>query len=345
LSERIIDKKDNIALASSCVAFVISVFLAFKTRDFKAITSAIFFLTTISTYTLKIIMKKYKYTGKATHFGTCGELVQGYDKDKKPFHVTLPINKTSTVEVILSKSFGLKIDGPKGMSKIKKAAFNTLKILKKSNYTVSLERWSDLHVGKGMGSSTADIVATSKAIMDAFSIEGQDSDLIEVATNIESSDGTMVDGMCAFNHKTGEVLHKYSWYPKLNICMIIPKSVYNTESVSFGGKEAESENFETILKLLLEGEANKDELKFAEAATTSAEINQEYLVNPYFSKYHDKIEELGAIGIAVGHTGTVCGILFASGKEGAKAAGRCSTELKKELVHDEGTVIELVKVV
>ena len=268
-----------------------------------------------------------------TAAGTCGELVQGFTSQGVPFHVTCPIAKTATVTVTArpAPEFTITQIDP-GLSKLAQALRRTSALLALEPLEVRVEHWSDLDVGKGMGSSTADIVAAARALA---AIAGRDlspAELAGIATSIESSDGSMYPGLVAFNQKTGGVVDTFAWWPQFVILMITPAQVFNTESADFSGKQECGAQFDAILASLRTASARRDSSAFAAAATLSASINQRFVPNPYHALLEDRIGDFGALGINVGHTGTVLGLLFDAADSGAmKAATSASVELQRLL--------------
>lgn len=268
-----------------------------------------------------------------TAAGTCGELVQGFTAAGVPFHVTCPIARTATVTVTVRPAAALTITqiGP-GLSKVAQAIRHTARLLGLDQLEVQVEHWSDLDIGKGMGSSTADIVAAARALAAAADQTLSPAQLASIATAIESSDGSMYPGLVAFNHKTGDVLEQFSWWPQFVILMITPDQRFNTESADFSGKERFGSEFDDILDKLRKAAAQQDASAFAQAATRSASINQQFVPNPYHALIANRIDEFGALGINVGHTGTVLGLLFdARDPLAIKAAASASVQLQQLL--------------
>lgn len=103
--------------------------------------------------------------GVGTGVGTCGELVQGVMSDGRNFHVTYPITMSSTVTVRLRESNEWEMKGiPSGRRKLSKAIQTCAERVGHGPKEVHVEHSSDLEVGKGLGSSTADIVAAARAV-------------------------------------------------------------------------------------------------------------------------------------------------------------------------------------
>lgn len=268
-----------------------------------------------------------------TAAGTCGELVQGFTSKGIPFHVTCPISKTSTVTVTVrpSPEFAItQIDT--GLSKLAQSLRQTSLLLELEPLEVRVEHWSDLDIGKGMGSSTADIVAAARALAAVADHELTPEQLAKIATSIESSDGSMYPGLVAFNQKTGDVLEQFSWWPQFVVVMVTPPQIFNTESANFTGKHKLGAQFDEILNDLHTAAAEQDTLAFANAASRSASLNQRFVPNPYHALLEDRINDFGALGINVGHTGTVLGLLFdATDNSAMKAAASASVELQRLL--------------
>ncbi len=268
-----------------------------------------------------------------TAAGTCGELVQGFTADGSPFHVTCPISKSATVTVTArpAPEFTITQIDP-ALSKLARALRQAAMLLELEPLEIRVERWSDLDIGKGMGSSTADIVAASRALAAVTDRDISAWQLARIATSIESSDGSMYPGLVAFDQKTGRVLERFAWWPQFVIVMITPQQVFNTESADFSGKEKHGAEFDELLDGLRAAARQRDSLAFAGAATRSAVINQRFVPNPYYAMLADRVESLGALGINVGHTGTVAGLLFDAADESAmKAAANASMELHRLL--------------
>jgi L-threonine kinase len=268
-----------------------------------------------------------------TAAGTCGELVQGFTSGGVPFHVTCPIAKTATVTVTVrpAPEFTITQIEP-GLGKLAQSLRQTAHLLRLEPLEIRVEHWSDLDVGKGMGSSTADIVAAARALAAATDRTLSPEQLAQIATSVESSDGSMYPGLVAFNQKTGDVLEHFTWWPQFVILMITPPQIFNTESANFTGKHKLGAQFDEILASLRTAATHRDTAAFAAAASQSARINQRFVPNPYHALLDDRIEDFGALGINVGHTGTVLGLLFDAADAAAmKAAATASVELHRLL--------------
>lgn len=269
--------------------------------------------------------------GRGTALGTCGEFAQGILSEGTPFHVTCPINKSATVVVSLREAKALKILGlGEHHRKLELAIQHTVELLDLGAMEVMVRHWSDLDIGKGMGSSTADVLAGVRAIADAVGgsltpeIEGR------VAATVESSDGSMYPGIAAVNHKTCELVERWDWYPEFVIVMLVPNNSVDTASIPFLGQERMAEEYDDLLERMNSAVQSRSIAEFAEQSTRSALMNDEFLLNPYSRNLRSRLDEFGALGLNVGHTGTVCGLLFANTDGGRTAASEASLEVSRQ---------------
>lgn len=269
--------------------------------------------------------------GRGTAPGTCGEFAQGILSNGTPFHVTCPINKSSTVVASLRNSQDLEIFGlGDHHRKLELAIQRTVGLLDLGTVEVTARHWSDLDIGKGMGSSTADVLAGVRAVADAAGesltpeVEGQ------VAAMVESSDGSMYPGISAVDHKTCELVEAWDWYPEFVIVMLVPNNSVDTASIPFIGQERMAAEYDDLLAKMSRAVQSRSIADFAEQSTRSAVMNDEFLLNPYSRNLRSRLAEFGALGLNVGHTGTVCGLLFANDDSGREAASEASLEMSRQ---------------
>ncbi len=210
---------------------------------------------------------------------------------------------------------------------MRQSLLDTLRMLGMDSVRIQAHRESDLPVCKGMASSTADVLAAAASLADAVGQRLSPPTLARIATGIESSDGVMYPGVAAVNHRTGRLIHSFSWWPRLWVVIAVPHTRLDTSTVSFAGKSARSAEFDTLLATLRRAEGERDAHSIAACATRSAEINQEWVANPLFDTFQGLSVSLGALGVAVAHTGVVLGMLFPDTQDGCAAARKAMNQL------------------
>jgi L-threonine kinase len=269
--------------------------------------------------------------GRGTAPGTCGEFVQGILPDGTPFHVTCPINKSASVVARIRPAESQSINGlDPSFRKLGLALEYAAEELDLGAVEVTLRHWSDLDIGKGMGSSTADVLAGIRAVADAVGTPLDATTEGRIAARVESSDGSMYPGIAAVNHKTCELVKAWDWFPEFVIVMLVPHDSVDTPSISFAGQAGIAAEYDRLLKEMDDAIARRSIADFAAPATSSAELNQRFLVNPYSRNLSERIDEFGALGVNLGHTGTVCGLLFANTEAGRHSASDACFAIRKE---------------
>lgn len=269
--------------------------------------------------------------GRGSAPGTCGEFIQGLLPDGTRLHVTCPINMSSTVVAKLRPADELSVIGLRDyQSKLALAIGYTVEKLGLGSQEVTIWPWSDIDVGKGMGSSTADVLAGIRAVAAAAGERLDESEEGALAAKVESSDGSMYPGIAAVNHKTCELVKAWDWFPEFAIVMLVPRESVDTPSIPFTGQEELAGEYEVLLANMDRAIAERSLSRFAEQSTRSAELNQRFLVNPYSGALSRRLDEFGALGLNVGHTGTVCGLLFPNTEEGQMVASDACFKVKEQ---------------
>jgi L-threonine kinase len=249
--------------------------------------------------------------GVATGAGTCGELVQGVLSDGRSFHVTCPINKGSRVALALRESRKWRVEGvPAGRQKLERAIQLTAETLAGGPYEINVEHSSELEVGKGLGSSTADIMAGARATASALGLAMDEDRFAALAASIEVSDGSMYPEIVAFDGRAGVPIRRYHWWPQFAVVVVTPAASIDTDSVDFTGQASLSAHYDRIVADLDLAVAERDGRAFARSAGESAHLNQSFVSNPWLDVLERESERLGADGINVAHTGTCLGLLF-----------------------------------
>ena len=281
--------------------------------------------------------------GAGEAHGTCGELAQGFLKNGTPFHVTAPIDRTVSVTVKMRPSAEFQLEGL-GLEyeKIRLACRHTLELFGSAPAELVIHHRSELDIGKGMGSSTADILAAARAVSVALNESISDVALARLASSIEPSDGIMFAGVNAVNHKTGERLYRFDWVPDYSILMCIPETHFYTDRANFTIQKTLADEFEDILSEMKQASIVRDYKKFGAACTRSALLNQRVLPNPLFTKLHQRMTDLKADGVCLGHTGTVVGLLF-GGEHRSYKANQARIDIKNIL--PESIKIDLTRLI
>lgn len=254
-------------------------------------------------------------TGTGRCFGTFGELLQGAIADRQQeFLVTLPISRYSTARfTVLPGSREIRVF-PSHKVKSRRLAEELVDILG-GDSGGSLSVQSELPVGKGCASSSADMVATARAIQSALGSSVSRASLARVMSGIEPSDGVMYPGIVSFYHREGVLRRFLGRLPSLTIVGFdeggqVDTVEFNKRSKPFG--RPRQTEYENMLIGIERAVARGDLRSLGRISTRSAVLNQEILPKTHLDLLLDMRQRYGALGVVVAHSGTHLGLLLGS---------------------------------
>ena len=286
--------------------------------------------------------------GYGVSHGHHGEIFQGVmqrESEKPPQHVlvTLPCQhyRSHAVYRALPERQPLQIR-PANKVKALRAARHTLTLLGATQGGGLLTIDSNIPVGRGLGSSSADVVAAIRAIADACGRILDSKTIARLAVMAEAaSDPLMFDEACVlFAQREGIVVDEFAFpLPPMNVLSIQDVSVCaGIDTVALPLPEytrQETAAFAALLNRLRRGVLEGDLEQVAEVATASAHINQRFLKKQHLERIECIGRRHGALGIQVAHSGSVIGLLFR--KEDGHGAFLAQRELGAYL----GNTVEL----
>lgn len=261
-----------------------------------------------------------KLIGYAEAIGHHGELVQGLFEDTgvhfRRALVSLPCRHLKT-----RASFRAQVDQPVTVSqphcqKALRAAQMTLGAFGPEGMGGILSVDSNIPIGRGMGSSTADVLASILAVMDCLRIEASPEQVMRIAVGAETAcDSTLFRQQAVlFAHREGLVMEAFRKpLPPFDIISVdtIPEATVNTlefEPARYDAAEVEA--FRPLRSLLRTAVNEADPHLLGKVATASAHINERFLPKPRLDEIEAIGARFGAVGIQVAHSGTVVGLLF-----------------------------------
>jgi L-threonine kinase len=286
--------------------------------------------------------------GTALVPGTCGELVQG-TLSGNDFLVTCPVNwfsrvtvainnsesgaqrgpDSSSLDVIRPDTLAAKKDAPLSAGRIVfpaeriKTARAVRKTLDREGYPglgAVIDVASSLPIGKGMGSSTADLSAACYAVAAALNRRLSPEAVAEIALSIEPSDGTFAPGIILIDHVTGRFLERIGEPFPLGLLALdfggaVDTVEFHRRSDLAELNAANEPAIRQALQLVRDGFRRQNPERIGEGATMSALANQRVLPKPHLEAIIDYVLARGAYGVNVAHSGTVVGILLPPGRE------------------------------
>ena len=200
----------------------------------------------------------------------------------------------------------------KALTAVKK----TLQWINKSEFGGELRLYSNIPVGYGCGSSSADVVATIKAVANAFDCNLSPDEIALLAVDIETaSDSIMYDNkMVLFAQRKGIVLRDFGSMPSIDV-FGFSTSEQGVDTLSLQPIQythSEILEFESMVGLVSMAALTQDPKYLGIAAYKSALINQKYRPKPkrFANVSFNMVEDGLALGCSVSHSGTVIGFIF-----------------------------------
>ncbi|MBP2662383.1 MAG: pduX [Firmicutes bacterium] len=242
--------------------------------------------------------------------GSCGELVQGTINGVN-FLITCPVDWYSEVTVVSGDS--MEHTEPKTATAVSKT-FEYLNISGNLGLTVE----SDLPVGKGMASSSADISAACQAA--ALAVVGRQlscDEIADIALSIEPTDGIFYPGIIMFDHVEGKIRRSLGNPPPIYIAVFdvggqVDTLVFNDREDLAALNQAKEPQVMAAAALVAKGLETGDARLIGQGATMSAVANQAILYKPCLEQVIMISRDFGAVGICAAHSGTVLGIMFSA---------------------------------
>ncbi|MEY4576370.1 MAG: hypothetical protein RL701_1073 [Pseudomonadota bacterium] len=262
--------------------------------------------------------------------GTLGELFQGpivWGTELEIAIVSLPFSRSVTCEYVLDPwARAAPAEGLDGKQKTAKA----LELLLASHgLTLPPGRWrfsSQLEVGKGMASSTADIVAAMRCVASLTGHQFQTPDVMNILRQVERSDSVFLDEAALYLSERHEIVARFGSSLNFTAAYMVEHAVIDTEAMRDclrAHYQRCAGEYRWALDKFLAAAARKDPYQVAEVATESSKLSQRCLPKRRFAAMRSAMRALAADGIFVAHTGSVVGYLYVRPPSQAQRAEIC----------------------
>ncbi len=247
--------------------------------------------------------------------GTLGELVQGPVIDEGELQIgliSLPLQKYSWMHFVRDCAGDPAAELP-DKSKCRRAITLYLDHYGLGRPTGHWLHDSELLLGKGMASSTADIVACIRCLDRLFAQQSPLSLMADILRQVERSDSVFLDRYALYLSAQQKVLRCFDHDPQFHVCYIDEGGCVDTEAMSarlLAHYRTRLVDYERNLKHVVDAFEEGDRGTIARCATRSAELAQAVLPKRHLDAMLARFEHFGAAGIVVAHTGSLIGYLF-----------------------------------
>lgn len=252
-------------------------------------------------------------TGMSTASGTFGELLQGVlPAENTDFLVTLPIARWARVT----------FHGTPGTDALtvypahKRKALRLARMITQSSATpmggvLTIE--STLPEGKGLASSSADLVATARAVANALGEPMPPRRIESLLAEIEPTDGVLYPGIVAFYHRRVALHSELGSLPSMTVVGAdeggeIDTVAFNRIPKPFSA--ADRAEYARLLERITTAVAGADLAEVGAVATRSALMNQVLRPKRTLEPMIEMCRQVGGLGVVIGHSGTSLGVLL-----------------------------------
>ncbi|MFT7837042.1 kinase [Saccharothrix sp. BKS2] len=274
------------------------------------------------------------HIGHGRASGTFGELLQGaLPEGERDFLVTLPITEYSTARFELTGEHDPVVVSPPNKEKSRRLVERMLSAGGHRGGGV-LDLASRLPEGKGLASSSADLVATARAVAAAL---GQQLDAVAIEgflRHIEPTDGVMHDGIVAFYHREVRLRKRLGCLPVLTIVGVDEGGQVDTvrhNRVPKPYTARDRQEYAELLEALTDAVRGHDLAAVGAVSTRSAELSTKVRPRPLLAELRRIGDEVDALGLVIAHSGTVIGVLIADSDPAREDKVRFVVEECREL--------------
>jgi len=251
--------------------------------------------------------------GVGRAYGTFGELLQGVlPEPGGDFLVTLPIARWACAEFRLAPGSADVRVVPEHKDKARRLARLVLERAGAPNGGVLTLR-GGLPEGKGLASSSADLVATARAVGEALGVPVPARVLEDLLRRVEATDGVLYPGNVVFDHRRVRLLRRLGSLPTMTIVGIDEGGVVDTMAFNRIAKPfsaADRREYARLLDRLAAAVPAGDLAEAGRVATRSAQLNQ--VLNPRrtLDQALAICRDVYGLGVVAAHSGTMLGILL-----------------------------------
>ncbi|MDJ1484466.1 hypothetical protein QNI16_28470 [Cytophagaceae bacterium YF14B1] len=177
---------------------------------------------------------------------------------------------------------------------------------------VHIQQSSNIPQGKGLSSSSADILGVLSALNLFYQTNYTAEILYQLAVQVDPTDPCLHEGNIVFDSSQGAVIKSLNELP---YCILYFDTDFDStvDTISFGRSvhysEVQMQKYEEIIQNLQRAFKNQDYTLLYECTQLSAQINNQILPKPGFDLLNE-FAQANDCGIFVAHSGTYMGLIM-----------------------------------
>lgn len=245
-------------------------------------------------------------------FASFGEVVQGRRRDGEDFLITMPVDLWSHCRVRWAAC-----DGPSQvyaeLLKARRIAEELLRLLGlETGVRLCIRLTRQIPIGKGLSSSTADMLAVLRACQALFGVTLSERCISRLFARIEPHDALHYPTSVAYNHRRGRLLTHFGYTPDYRILGVdaggrVCTQAYNA-SLTFGPDLLGA--YDALYQEAAAAFAARDDAAIARCATRSVMLHVERTGNILLGRLLAQAAATDVLGLLGTHSGTCGGLLL-----------------------------------
>ncbi|MGP3924203.1 GHMP family kinase ATP-binding protein [Streptomyces sp. 8N616] len=252
-------------------------------------------------------------TGVSAAFGTFGELLQGVlPEEDGDFLVTLPVARWTMAKFQADPGTRtLEVWPPQKKKALHLMSMIMDEVREPTGGLLTID--SMLPEGKGLASSSADLVATARAVGNALDERMPPQRIESYLARIEPTDGVLYPSIVAFHHRSVRLRSRLGSLPSMAVVSVDEGGAVDTVDFNRIPKPFTADDkreYARLLERLTDAVARRDLAAVGEIATRSAVMNQVLRHKQLLEPMIGICADVGGLGVVVGHSGTTLGILL-----------------------------------
>ncbi|WP_181389580.1 hypothetical protein [Leucothrix pacifica] len=252
------------------------------------------------------------FTAYGKSFASFGEIAQGRLSSGKDFLVSLPIDLWSECKLVCKATHGnTLIDAPRAKAR-QLAELLVTKLELQQGLSIQLGFESNIPIGKGLSSSTADLLAVIRAFESGFDFQLIQTAISELLVKIEQHDPLHYESCVAYDHRRGKLLQDFKYIPDYQIIGIDQGGTLSTQAYNSTLRFDDDyiTSYDQLYHSLAEAFMQRDDLKIARCATKSAAIHARRTHNHWLKNVLSHAESWDILGVVATHSGTCAGVIL-----------------------------------
>ncbi|WP_443326040.1 GHMP family kinase ATP-binding protein [Streptomyces sp. 7N604] len=246
-------------------------------------------------------------------FGTFGELLQGVlPEEDGDFLVTLPVARWTMAKFQADPGTRtLEVWPPQKKKALHLMSMIMDEVREPTGGLLTID--SMLPEGKGLASSSADLVATARAVGNALDERMPPQRIESYLARIEPTDGVLYPSIVAFHHRSVRLRSRLGSLPSMAVVSVDEGGAVDTVDFNRIPKPFTADDkreYARLLERLTDAVARRDLAAVGEIATRSAVMNQVLRHKQLLEPMIGICADVGGLGVVVGHSGTTLGILL-----------------------------------